>query len=86
LRNALIPIITLFGLSVATLWTGAFITERIFNWPGVGRLATTALVNQDYPMVQAIVFLVTISYVFANLIVDIAYAAADPRIKYVNRQ
>jgi peptide/nickel transport system permease protein len=86
LRNALIPIITLFGLSVATLWTGAFITERIFNWPGVGRLATTALVNKDYPMVQAIVFLVTISYVFANLIVDIAYAAADPRIKYVNRQ
>jgi peptide/nickel transport system permease protein len=85
LRNALIPVITLFGLSVATLWTGAFITERIFNWPGVGRLATTALVNKDYPVVQAIVFLVTISYVLGNLLVDIGYAFADPRIRFVRR-
>jgi ABC-type dipeptide/oligopeptide/nickel transport system permease component len=81
-----IPAITLFGLSVATLWTGAFITERIFNWPGVGRLATTALLNKDYPVVQAIVFLVTISYVLGNLLVDIGYAFADPRIRYVRRR
>ena len=86
LRNALIPMITLLGLSVATLWTGAFITERIFNWPGVGRLATTALLNKDYPVVQAIVFLVTISYVLGNLLVDIGYAFADPRIRYVRRR
>jgi peptide/nickel transport system permease protein len=86
LRNALIPMITLFGLSVATLWTGAFITERIFNWPGVGRLATTALVNKDYPVVQTIVFMITISYVVANLLVDIVYAAADPRIRYDSRR
>lgn len=86
LRNALIPTLTLFGLSIATLWTGAFITERIFNWPGVGRLATTALLNKDYPMAQAIVFIVTISYAAANLLVDIAYAIVDPRISYANRR
>jgi peptide/nickel transport system permease protein len=86
LRNALIPAITLLGLSIATLWTGAFITERIFNWPGVGRLATTALLNKDYPMVQAIVFIVTLSYAFANLAVDITYAIIDPRISYARRR
>lgn len=85
LRNAMIPAITLLGLSIATLWTGAFITERIFNWPGVGRLATNALLNKDYPMVQAVIFLVTLSYAGANLLVDIAYAFVDPRIKYGRR-
>ncbi len=85
LRNAMIPAITLIGLSIATLWTGAFITERIFNWPGVGRLATNALLNKDYPMVQGVTFLVTISYVAANLLVDVGYAIADPRIKYGKR-
>jgi ABC-type dipeptide/oligopeptide/nickel transport system permease component len=68
------------------LWTGSFITERIFNWPGVGRLATTALLNKDYPMVQGVVFLLTMSYILANLLVDIAYAYADPRIRYDRRR
>ena len=86
LRNAMIPAITLFGLSIATLWGGSFITERIFNWPGVGRLATNALLNKDYPVVQAIIFIVTLSYAAGNLFVDIAYALADPRISYGNRR
>jgi peptide/nickel transport system permease protein len=86
LRNAIIPIITLVGLSLGVLWTGSFITERIFNWPGVGRLATTALLNKDYPMVQGVVFLLTMSYILANLLVDIAYAYADPRIRYDRRR
>jgi len=85
LRNAMIPAITLFGLSIATLWGGSFITERIFNWPGVGRLATNALLNKDYPVVQAIIFIVTISYAVGNLLVDVAYAIADPRISYGRR-
>ena len=85
LRNAMIPAITLFGLSIATLWTGSFITERIFNWPGVGRLATNSLLNKDYPVVEAIIFIVTISYAVGNLVVDVAYAFADPRINYGRR-
>jgi peptide/nickel transport system permease protein len=86
LRNALLPIITLLGLSLGALWTGSFITERIFNWPGVGRLATSALLNKDYPMVQGVVFLLTMSYVLANLMVDVAYAFVDPRINYDRRR
>ena len=86
LRNAMIPSITLIGLSIATLWNGAFITERIFNWPGVGRYAVSALLNKDYPVAQAIVFLSTMSYVIANLLVDVTYAAVDPRISYVRRR
>ncbi len=86
LRNAMLPVITLLGLSIGALWTGSFITERIFNWPGIGRLSINALLNKDYPMVQAIVFLLTMSYVVANLAVDIAYAYADPRINYERRR
>ena len=82
LRNALIPVITLIALSLATLWTGAFIMERIFNWPGIGRLGTQALMSQDYPVVQALVFLVAIAYAVANLLADIAYTWADPRVRY----
>ncbi len=85
-RNAMIPAITLVGGTIALLWTGAYITERIFNWPGVGRLTTQALLNQDYPVVQASTFIVTISYCAANLIVDILYGVADPRISYVRRR
>ena len=86
LRNAFIPAVTLMGLTLATLWEGAVITERIFNWPGVGRLSVNALFNRDYPVVQAVVFLATISVVLGNLFVDIAYAYLDPRISYVRRR
>lgn len=86
LRNASIPAVTLIGLSLFLLWEGAVITERIFNWPGVGRLAFTALTNKDYPVVQAIVFLAAISVTFGNLFVDLLYAYVDPRITYVRRR
>jgi peptide/nickel transport system permease protein len=86
LRNALIPIVTFIGLSLGGLWTGAFIIERIFNWPGIGRLATTALLNKDYPIAQAIVFISIITFALANLLVDILYAVLDPRIHHGNRR
>lgn len=85
LRNALIPAVTLIGLAIPTLWEGALITERIFNWPGVGRLSFTALTNQDYPVVQTVVLFAAISVVLGNLLVDIAYAYIDPRINFGSR-
>jgi peptide/nickel transport system permease protein len=86
LRNALIPTITLVGLALGVLWDGALITERIFNWPGVGRLAFTAIQNKDYPVVQAIVFISAISIMIGSLLADIGYAIADPRISYGHRR
>ncbi len=85
LRNAIIPVITLLGFSIATLWTGTFITERIFNWPGIGRMALDAIQTKDFPVVQAITFIATITFALTNLFVDIAYAVADPRISYGRR-
>jgi peptide/nickel transport system permease protein len=85
-RNAMIPAITLMSTSLAFLLTGSFITERIFNWPGIGRLSITALVNRDFPMIQAVIFLTAISLCVANLLADILYAVADPRISYVRRR
>ena len=82
LRNTLIPIITVVGLSVGGLLGGAVITESIFGLPGVGRLAIDAISNRDYPMIQGAVILVAASFVFVNLIVDIIYAFVDPRIRY----
>jgi peptide/nickel transport system permease protein len=86
LRNALLPSVTLIGIGVATLWEGAFITETIFNWPGVGRLALQSLTSKDYPVVQTIVLLSAISFSLANLLVDIAYAKLDPRISYAGHR
>ncbi len=85
MRNATIPTITLVGLALGSLWDGALITERIFNWPGVGRLAFSALTNKDYPVIQAIVFISAITITIGNLIADVLYAVADPRISYGRR-
>lgn len=82
LKNTLIPIITVVGLSVGGLLGGAVITESIFGLPGVGRLAIEAINNRDYPMIQGTVLLVAASFVFVNLIVDVIYAFVDPRIRY----
>jgi ABC-type dipeptide/oligopeptide/nickel transport system permease component len=82
LRNVLIPIITVVGLSIGGLLGGAVITESIFGLPGVGRLAIEAIHNRDYPMIQGTVLLVASSFVFVNLIVDVIYAYIDPRIRY----
>jgi ABC-type dipeptide/oligopeptide/nickel transport system permease component len=81
LRNALIPVVTVVGLDLATLLGGAVITETIFGWPGVGRLAVQAIQQRDYPVVQAAVFVVASGYVVLNLAVDALYAYLDPRIR-----
>lgn len=82
LRNALIPMITLVGLSVPSVVTGAYITETIFSWPGIGRLGVTAVSGRDYPVIMAVTMLSALLIVFGNLLADLAYAWADPRIRY----
>jgi peptide/nickel transport system permease protein len=80
LRNALIPMITVLGLQLAGLLEGAVFTETIFTWPGIGRLAVTAVFERDYALIQGIVLLAAILHVGMNLIVDIAYGWLDPRV------
>lgn len=82
LRNALIPIITIMGLHVALLMGGAVITEQIFAYPGVGWLAVQSIYNRDFPVVQAIVMVVSIGVVATNFLIDIMYTIIDPRIRY----
>jgi ABC-type dipeptide/oligopeptide/nickel transport system permease component len=82
LRNILIPLVTVVGLQLGALFGGAVITESIFAWPGVGRLALQAISARDYPLVQAAVLFISVVYVFLNLAVDILYVYLDPRIRY----
>ncbi len=86
LRNSLIPSVTLLGLQVGAILQGTFITETIFAWPGVGRLAVQALGARDYPVVQGVVLLAVFVFMAANLLVDVVYAYLDPRINYGNRR
>ena len=81
LKNSMIPTITIVGLQVAGLLEGAVITETVFAWPGVGRLAIQAVFERDYPLIQGIVLCAAAIYVFVNLIVDIIYTWLDPRVK-----
>lgn len=81
LRNALIPVVTVQGMYFAALLGGALITEIIFAWPGIGRLAVQAIENRDFPLVQAVVLFTAFVFVIANLAVDIAYAVLNPRIR-----
>jgi peptide/nickel transport system permease protein len=80
-RNALLPIVTLFGLDVGALVGGAVITETIFSWPGVGRLTVDAVLGKDLPLVEGAVLLLAGSFVFINLIVDLMYGYLDPRVR-----
>ena len=82
LRNALIPVITVVGLEFGTLLSGAVITETIFAWPGLGQLLVGSILARDYPVVQGAVLLVATSFVLINLLVDLLYAAIDPRVRY----
>jgi ABC-type dipeptide/oligopeptide/nickel transport system permease component len=82
LKNALIPVVTVVGLQYGFLLGGAVVTETIFAWPGVGRLAMTSILQRDYPMVQGCVLLVAALFVVINLVVDLLYAWLDPRIRY----
>jgi ABC-type dipeptide/oligopeptide/nickel transport system permease component len=85
LKNSLIPVVTIFGLQVGALLDGAIITETIFAWPGVGRLAVDSIGGRDYPVVQAIVLMSALAFMFSTLAVDILYAWLDPRISYERR-
>lgn len=81
-RNALIPVITVIGLQMGTLLSGAVLTESVFAWPGVGRLLVEGILTRDYPIVQAAVLVVALAFVLVNLVVDVLYAVVDPRIHY----
>ena len=82
LRNAQIPIITVFGLELGTLLSGAIVTETVFAWPGVGSLLIEAISARDYPLVTGLVLMYSVGFILINLAVDVAYARADPRIRY----
>lgn len=82
LKNALIPVVTLVGIQVGAIIEGAVITETIFFWPGVGRLAVQAIPSHDYPVVQGVVLVSALSFMVSTLLVDVLYAWIDPRISY----
>ena len=82
LRNALLPVVTVIGLSVSALMAGAVLTETIFSLPGLGRLMVNAILTRDYPVVQAAALLTALLFVLVNLLVDLSYAFLDPRIRY----
>jgi ABC-type dipeptide/oligopeptide/nickel transport system permease component len=82
LRNAWLPIVTQLGVELGTLLSGAIITETVFAWPGVGRLAVQAVFERDFPVVEAVVLLAATIFVGLNLVVDLLYAVLDPRIRY----
>lgn len=81
LRNALIPIVTVLGTWLAYMVVGTVIVETIFAWPGLGRLLTTALMQKDFFLVQAIILMISVAVVGANLLVDVLYAVIDPRVR-----
>ncbi|WP_421534058.1 nickel ABC transporter permease subunit NikB [Morganella morganii] len=81
LRNAWLPVITAIGMHIGELLGGALIIESIFSWPGVGRYAVSAIMNRDYPVIQCLTLLMVVIFVLCNLVVDIIYAIADPRIR-----
>jgi ABC-type dipeptide/oligopeptide/nickel transport system permease component len=80
-RNALIPILTILGLQFGTLLAGTIVTESIFAWPGIGRLAVQAIGARDYPLLQGCILLIAVSYVMVNLLTDFVYAVVDPRVR-----
>jgi len=80
-RNALIPILTILGLQFGILLAGTIVTESIFSWPGIGRLAVQAIDARDYPLLQGCILLIAVSYVLVNLLTDVVYALVDPRVR-----
>lgn len=82
LRNALLPVITVVGLQVGILLSGAILTETVFSWPGIGRWLVDAIYARDYPIVQGVTLTIAIIFVVINLIVDILYTLVDPRVRF----
>ena len=81
LRNALVPILTVVGLQFGSLLAGAIVTETIFSWPGIGRLTLSAISNRDYALVQGSILAIGLTYVAVNLLTDVAYSVANPRMR-----
>ena len=81
LRNALIPVITVVGLQTGALLGGAVLTETIFSWPGIGKWLIDSIARRDYPVVQAGILISALIFIVANLLVDVLYGVADPRIR-----
>ena len=82
LRNAIIPVITMIGLQLGNLLSGAIVAETVFAWPGIGRLSVQAITTRDYPLVQATVLITAVLFVAMNLIVDLLYHVIDPRMRH----
>jgi peptide/nickel transport system permease protein len=82
LPNAIIPAITVVGLQMGYLLSGAIVTETVFSLPGMGRLAILSIANRDYPVVQAFVLLTVTMFAFVNLLVDVVYAVVNPQIRF----
>ena len=85
IRNRLIPVVTILGLQMGALMSGAVVTEQIFVVPGFGRLIVEAVFTRDYPLVQGVVLLTASAYVLINLLVDVSYTLLDPRILVTGR-
>lgn len=82
LRNALIPVVTMMGLQFGFLLGGSIVVEKVFNWPGMGRLLVDAVEMRDYPIIQAEILLFSLEFIFINLVVDVLYAVINPSIRY----
>lgn len=82
LPNALLPVVTIIGLQFGALLAGTIVTEMIFSWPGIGRLAVDAIESRDYPLLQGCILVIAFSYVLVNLLTDIIYAVVDPRVRF----
>jgi ABC-type dipeptide/oligopeptide/nickel transport system permease component len=85
LRNALLPVITVVGADFGSFLTGAVLTESIFAWPGLGRFTLDAILKRDIPAIQGAVLFMAVVFMAINLIVDVAYAWADPRVKVAGK-
>lgn len=81
LRNALVPVVTLIGLQIGFLLGGAVVTETVFSWPGIGRLAVGAILSSDLPMAQGTIIVLSLGFILVNLTVDVLYAVLDPRVR-----
>ena len=81
LKNAAIPVVTIIGVGVALLISGAIVTETVFALPGIGRLTVDAILRRDYPIIQGVILIFSAVYVLVNLAVDMSYVLFDPRIR-----
>ena len=82
LRNAMIPVVTMMGLQFGFLLGGSIVVEKVFTWPGLGRLLVDSVEMRDYPVIQAEVLLFSLEFILINLVVDVLYAAINPAIRY----